>query len=79
MSFPEAFTAVANSSNLREVAHQGDILYIRFLSGDATWKYTGVPASVFDAMMAAESKGGYFSREIKGKYPAEKLEFGAQS
>jgi hypothetical protein len=78
-AIPEAFTAIENSSNLKEVAHQDDTLYVRFLSGDATWKYTGVPASVFDEMMAAPSKGSYFSRNIKGNsaYKAEKLEFGA--
>lgn len=76
MSLPD-LTPIENSSNLRAVSHQGDTLYVQFLSGDAIWKYTGVPASIFEQMMGADSKGSFFSKFIKSQYPAEKLEFGA--
>lgn len=72
MSLPD-FTAIENSSNLKGVAYQGDVLTVQFLNG-TIWRYTGVPEETFKAMMDADSKGSYFSREIRGKFSGEKLE-----
>lgn len=67
------FTAIENSSNLKGVAYQGDVLTVQFLNG-TIWRYSGVPANVFDEMMKSESKGSYFSRVIRSKYPGSKLD-----
>lgn len=40
---------------------------IRFDQGD-TYDYCGVPQSVFDGLMNAHSKGGYYNDHIKDRY-----------
>jgi hypothetical protein len=42
-------------------------LDIRFRDGDI-YRYLGVAPDVFDALMAAVSKGAFFTRHIKGRY-----------
>ena len=44
-------------------------LYIRFLESGRSSVYRGVEALVFEEFLHAGSKGNYFNREIKGKYP----------
>jgi hypothetical protein len=42
-------------------------LEVTFHSG-GTYQYYGVPQSIFDALMAAPSKGKYLHRHIKHRY-----------
>lgn len=44
------------------------ILEVQFLNIENVVRYYGVPPSKFDALMAAESHGGFLSDKIKGKY-----------
>ena len=44
-------------------------LYVRFLESGHTYVYRGVEDDVFEEFLGADSKGNYFNREIKGKYP----------
>ena len=44
-----------------------EILELEFRS-HATYRYLGVPALVYEALLAAPSKGKYFNLEIRGKY-----------
>jgi hypothetical protein len=41
---------------------------VEMVSNADTYYYSGVPQSVYDGFMAAESKGAYFVEYIKGKY-----------
>jgi len=50
------------------------ILSVIFLKNKSVYFYPGVPADVFDAFLAAESKGTYLAAAIKGKYSYFKLE-----
>ena len=43
-------------------------LQLEFRSG-AVYEYSGVPESVHEALMDAPSKGGYFNRSIRGRFP----------
>jgi hypothetical protein len=43
------------------------ILQLNFRSG-AVYRYHEVPLPVYEALLAATSKGNYFNREIRGKY-----------
>jgi hypothetical protein len=43
-------------------------LYIRFPSGEID-DFCNVPATVFDALLAAPSPGRYYDTHIKGRYP----------
>jgi hypothetical protein len=45
-----------------------EILQLEFGSR-AIYRYFGVPAPVFEALLAAPSKGRYFHRAIRGNFP----------
>ncbi len=47
-------------------------LTLTFAKGD-NYKYDEVPASVFDALINADSEGKYFSAHIKGHYNFERV------
>ncbi|MDN5339634.1 MAG: hypothetical protein PWQ30_743 [Euryarchaeota archaeon] len=40
-------------------------------SADA-YRYAGVPKEVYDALLAAESRGRFIRESIEGRYPREK-------
>jgi hypothetical protein len=62
------------SSVIAAVAYSADeALDVDFTSG-ARYRYTGVPAHLFDELLAAESKGAFFNQHIKLHYPCIKLE-----
>lgn len=63
------------SSNIDAVRYNGteQALFVRFHT-QAVYRYAFVPESVFLAFMAAESKGQFFAREIKGRHSFTKLE-----
>ena len=63
------------SSNLVSVAYDVDekILEIEFHTG-GIYQYKGVPKSVYEGLMSAESKGKYFHKNIKNSgYPYTKV------
>lgn len=60
------------SSNISEVGHEGDTLYLRFNSG-CCYSYSGVSFSVYQSMIKSESCGKFFHQFIKGKYHYVKL------
>ncbi len=47
-------------------------LELSFTSG-RRYLYLGVPATVAEAFAAAESKGDYFNRSIKGRFACHEL------
>jgi hypothetical protein len=61
------------SSNIKDVSYNAEAkrLTVTFMSG-ATYHYDGVPASVYAAISAAASPGGYFAAAIKDKFPTTK-------
>jgi hypothetical protein len=58
------------SSTLSTLAYDSarEILQLEFRSR-AIYHYYGVPAAVHEALLAAPSKGSYFNREIRGRFP----------
>ncbi len=65
--------AVASSS-LRSVGYDSGrkILEVEFHSG-GVYQYEEVPASVFEELTNAESKGRYFMNEIRDVYPTTRV------
>ena len=61
-----------SSSNLASVGYEDGILEIGFTSG-AIYEYSGVPESVYEALMAAASHGKYFAAYIRNNYPYRKV------
>lgn len=66
---PRIDRAQVSSSSLASVGYDpaAALLEIEFLSG-AVYRYADVPDRVYRALMAAESKGRYFSQHIRGHY-----------
>ena len=58
------------SATLRAFAYDEsrEILQLEFLSR-AIYHYYGVPAAVHEALRGAPSKGRYFNRAIRGRFP----------
>ena len=56
-----------SSSNLKSVGYENGILEVEFHSG-GIYQYYGVPASVYNALMNASSKGSYLAAKVKGHY-----------
>jgi hypothetical protein len=63
------------SSSIRAVGYDAAThrLYVRFHSGNA-YVYAGVPRRVHRELMAAESVGGYFNREVRPQYAYTQVE-----
>lgn len=63
-----------NSTNLASVGYDvvTKVLEIEFSSG-GIYQYTGVPATVYTALMTAESHGRYFATYIRDTYPTHKI------
>jgi hypothetical protein len=61
---------VVESSTLAALAYDEarGILQLRFRSR-AVYRYYGVPAAVYKALLGAPSKGSCFNRAIRGRFP----------
>jgi hypothetical protein len=59
-----------DSTTLATVAYDtaGQLLRLEFRSR-AVYCYFGVPLGVYQNLMSAESKGSYFNRNIRGRFP----------
>lgn len=60
------------SSTISEIDYDGKNLYVTFVHG-GRYAYIGVPASTFDELVAAESKGKFFHKNIRGAYEFVKM------
>lgn len=58
------------SSSIAAVGYDDEawVLLVRFREGGHTYRYEGVPRSVFDGMLQASSKGRYFTDAIRDQY-----------
>ena len=63
-----------DSSNIEAIGYDAELreLHVQFLSG-ATYVYSDVEDGVFEDLLQAPSKGSYLNRNIKGRYPYQKL------
>lgn len=68
-----AFKSV-QSRALRAVAYDrgARTLTVKFVSAEV-YEYFEVPASIYDDLMAADSKGTYFQRNIRDQFAYRKL------
>ena len=62
------------SSNLAGIGYNRSarVLEIEFRSG-AVYRYREVPAEIYEGLLNAESKGGYFIRQIRGRYEFRRM------
>lgn len=60
------------SSNLKSVGYENGILEVEFHSG-WVYQYLHTNEDLFKALLAAPSKGVFLDRNIKGKYPYQRI------
>lgn len=63
---------IEGSSQIESVGFWGEKLFVKFLRG-GLYGYDGVPEEVFNDLLNAESKGKFFSANIKNVFPYKKL------
>jgi hypothetical protein len=58
------------SSLLKQVGYDAatQVLTVTFVDQEGTYEYQKVPETVYKDLMAAESKGSFFAKNIKGKF-----------
>ena len=62
-------TAV-DSAALTNIAYDDSLQVLRLeFQSRAVYEYAGVPPGVYQALLEAPSKGGYFNRAIRGYFP----------
>jgi hypothetical protein len=63
-----------DSAAILAVEHDAEAerMAIRFVSGE-TYVYDEVPRAVYEAFLAAPSKGTFFQAEIRGRYPFARI------
>ena len=63
------------STTLRSAGHdaRSTVLELQFRNG-ALYLYFGVPPSIYGDLLRADSKGGYFNQNIRGKYPYQRIQ-----
>lgn len=77
-ALPPPHSAVARvavlSTSLASVGYDraSAVLEIEFLSG-AVYRYSDVPVGVHQELMAAESKGRFFSQRIRGRFRFKRI------
>lgn len=73
MTFPQTTPIPVQSSLLASIDYSANAtLELEFRSG-ALYRYFGVPHAVFRALIAAQSKGAYFNRNIRTRFPYKRL------
>jgi KTSC domain len=65
-----------DSTLIRSVGYDfaNSILDVELLPGGRVYRYFDVPLSIYNELMAADSKGSYFNESIRDLYPFEDLE-----
>ena len=63
------------SEAIRDISYDAERakLFVRFRDGDQ-YVYVGVPGEVHRSFLDADSKGAFFAREIRDRYPYNKLD-----
>jgi hypothetical protein len=66
------------SSSIESVGYENDVLEVRFRNG-GLYQYLDVPARLHELLLRAGSKGAFFNRHIRDRYPATRLERGSDA
>jgi hypothetical protein len=67
ISTPESSSIAAYAYSSQEM-----YLYVRFKNG-RTYRYSGVPSSVYEDFADADSKGAFFNAQIQGRHPYSQI------
>jgi len=66
---------VVSSSAIDRVRYepQRKALIVSFRNGERTYEYGSVPARTYRSFLRSDSKGRFFVREIRNRYPFRRL------
>jgi KTSC domain len=66
---------LVESTTLGSAGHdaQSAVLELQFRNG-AVYQYFLVPQRVYRDLLCADSKGGYFNQNIRGRYPYQRVQ-----
>ena len=69
MRHPMDWINTPDSSSIAAFAYSAEDLhlYVRFKTG-RSYRYAGVPESVYAAFKRADSKGAFFNAQVQGRY-----------
>lgn len=64
-----------DSAAIRDIRYETERqkLFVEFVDGDR-YVYVGVPGEVHRSFLGADSKGRFFAREIRDRYPYNRLD-----
>lgn len=68
-----ATTHTIDSSLIRRVTYGADATLTVRLHRGVAYRYFTVPRTVFEALLAAASKGAYFNRHIRDGFPYQRV------
>jgi KTSC domain len=57
-----------NSSSIRAVGYDGSRLFVQFHTSSTIYTHYGVPYSVYEGLIQADSMGAFYNRFIRGRY-----------
>ncbi len=65
-----------SSSLIRSIGYDfpNSVLEVELLPTGRLYRYFDVPLSIYNELMASDSKGSYFNESIRDLYPFEELE-----
>lgn len=65
-----------DSSLIRSIGYDfpNSVLEVELLPNGRVYRYFDVPLSIYNELMASESKGSFFNESIRDLYPFEELE-----
>jgi hypothetical protein len=73
MGRPQTMPIPVQSSLIASIGYSvRATLDLEFRSG-ALYRYFAVPHTIFQELIAAESKGAYFNRNIRSRFPYKRL------
>lgn len=63
------------SSQIESIGYEGDTetMYVEF-KNRSVYRYKNIPFIIYQGLVTSRSPGSYLAKEIKSKYPYEKLE-----
>lgn len=74
MSCPKVTRTAVQSSLLSSVGYSTDETLELEFRGGPVYRYFAVAQTVFDGLIAAESKGIYFNRNIRNRFRYQRLD-----
>lgn len=69
---PGVTLAPCKSSNIAQLGHHNDTLYVQFATG-GLFSYADFPLREYELMQKADSIGSYFAKNVRPKYKATDL------